>query len=218
MTTINTAQFVDAVQNWAKLRDPSFKFYWPVKGGWEGWIQVDLTAFIIDKLPTLDILREQPIFKNERQKVDLLINADQNPDNQIAVEMKAQSFENRDRFIKLVESDLDKLTDMNPAYAYTTCVVLAATFNQATLDELLGLERDDHEIFWTISVSREVAFAVAEWNGIDGWVYPDVRAGGARRKPTRPRRAGSSTMGFGPASAFAPGGGFGDPYLVGADQ
>src|SRR3954469_9218286 len=98
MTTINTGQFTDAVRAWCTVRDQSFRFYWPVKGGWEGWIQVDLTAFIISQLPTLEILREQPIYRNNRQKVDLLINADQDPDNQIAVELKAQSFENRNAF------------------------------------------------------------------------------------------------------------------------
>jgi hypothetical protein len=52
MTTINFNQFLGYVRDWARLRDPNFKYYWPVKGGWEGWVQVDLTAYILTVNPT----------------------------------------------------------------------------------------------------------------------------------------------------------------------
>jgi hypothetical protein len=205
MTTISTNDFVDAVKVWATLRDQSFKFYWPVKGGWEGWIQVDLTAFIISKIPTLEILREQPIYQNNRQRVDLLINADQVPSAQIAVELKAQSFENRNAFITGVVTDLDKFADVDDAYADTSCVMLASTFNQASLDELLALEMDDHPVFRVVFGSSEIAFAVAEWNAQNGWVDPNVRAGSGRRKVPRTPRVGASTTGFGSGPAFGGG-------------
>jgi hypothetical protein len=217
VTTINVAQFVDAVNNWAAGRDSSFKYYWPVKGGWEGWIQVDLTAFILSKLPTLEILREQPIYKNDRQKVDLLINADEDPDDQIAVELKAQSFENRAAFIKQVVNDLDKLAGVNRAYANTTSLVLASTFNQATLDELLGLEMDDHPVFRTVFGSTELVFAMAEWNAQQGWVDPTARTGAARTRAPRSGRPGSPTTGFGPEAAFTGGGALNRGSLRDAD-
>jgi hypothetical protein len=196
MTTMNVEQVVTAVREWAAARNAQFKYYWPVKGGWEGWVQVDLTAFILAHDSTEEILREQPIFPNARQRVDLLINADQRPAQQVGVEIKAQSFDNAGRFIAGVDDDLAKLENVDDAYHASTRVMVAIAFNQATLDELLGIEKDRHRVFWTV-YTGEVAVAIAIRTG-DDWLNPYVKqeSMAARSQP------GASTSGFGTPADF----------------
>ena len=98
MAVISIDTFADLTARWSAGHDNYFKRLWPVKGGWEGWIQVDLTAFVLQCNDTVDILREQRIYRNERQATDLLINASSAAPSVFPVEIKAQSFENRDRF------------------------------------------------------------------------------------------------------------------------
>ena len=74
MTTITVEQFKGYNQDWGKLRNNQFKYNWTVHGGWEGWIQVDLVAYILSEDSTIEILREQPIYTNPRKRVDLLLN------------------------------------------------------------------------------------------------------------------------------------------------
>jgi hypothetical protein len=171
MTTMNVDNFVAAIQQWAAFRNDQFRHYWPVKGGWEGWVQVDLTAFILSHDPTVEILREQPIFRNPRRQVDLLLNAYQPPAQQIAVEIKAQSLENQGSFVDGVVKDLEKLDRVNDAYTDTTRMVVGLPFSRPALDETLGLEIDDHRIF--LEVFRgEVAVVAAVWTADRGWINP----------------------------------------------
>jgi hypothetical protein len=192
-------EFLAALQDWAKPRDPNFKYYWPVKGGWEGWIQVDLTAFIIDRLATVEILREQPIYQNGRQLVDLLINTNEPPGKQIAIEIKAQSFENRTRFITGVVADLNKFETVDTAYQDTPAIMVAIPFNQATLDEVIGLERDDHPVFASIYLG-EIAIAVAVWTAERGWINPGVPQQQAAAQPAGQPEHGVPTTGFSAAA------------------
>jgi hypothetical protein len=171
MTTINVDQFAVAITEWARGRNGQFARNWPVKGGWEGWIQVDLTAYIIAADSRVDILREQPVYANSRQRCDLLLNANELPANQIPVEIKAESFDNRARFINGVEEDLDKFDSRDGAYLNSACVMVAMPFSQGSYDELLALQRGGHRIFHSIFVG-EVACAVAVWRPGSGWLSP----------------------------------------------
>lgn len=171
MTTINVEQFGRGVVDWAGRRGGQFASNWPVKGGWEGWIQVDLTAHILSIDSAIDVLREQPVFANSRQRCDLLLNTNQMPAHQIVVEIKAQSFDNRDRFITGVAGDLDKFTTLDSAYQRSTGVMLAMPFSPESLAELLAIERDGHRVFHTIFIG-EVAIAIAVRTADHGWLNP----------------------------------------------
>lgn len=166
MPTIDLPAFVGYVKAWGQARQNDFKFMWPVKGGWEGWIQVDLTAFILSKNNTVDILREQHIYTNARKAVDLLINASDDPAKQIAVELKAQSFENRNKFVygeNSVWTDVNKLTyERASAFEGITSMVLALPFEPEALKLLLALPGETNEefrppIFASIWQSTEIA-------------------------------------------------------------
>ncbi len=205
MTTMSVDDFVAAARQWAAVRDATFKYYWPVKGGWEGWIQVDLTAFILSHDSTVEILREQPIFVNPRQRVDLLLNADQLPAQQIAVEIKAQSFQNQDAFVDGVVEDLDKLSGVDDAYADTTAIMFALPFSQAALDETLGLEIDDHRIFLQV-FTGEVAGLMAVKTAEAGWINPyhNTRKAARATGKAAPVTGFGAPAGSGVAAAFGP--------------
>lgn len=171
MTTININQFTAGVIEWATMRNTQFKFNWPVKGGWEGWIQVDLTAYLLSKDSTLEILREQPIFDSPYKRVDLLLNTTLETDDQIPVEIKAESFENRmDPFVNGIREDMRKLKeDRNTNFSQCTCIMMALPFNQESLDAVLAVEENGHQIFRTIFL-KEVAITVAIYTEADGWL------------------------------------------------
>ncbi len=171
MTTINVDQFVNATINWATARNGQFKFNWPVKGGWEAWIQVDLTAFILSQDSTIEILREQPIYTNSRKQVDLLLNTTLETDDQIPVEIKAESFENRmNPFINGVQKDLNRLNEeRNDDFSECTCIMMAVPFSPQSLEAVMQIERDEHQIFRTV-FTGEVAIAIAVYTAADGWL------------------------------------------------
>lgn len=172
-------RFRKAVVDWANIRKNTFKYNWVVKGGWEGWVQVDLVAFILSVNNTFEILREQPVYTNSRKRTDLLLNANLQPADQIPVEIKAQSWYNRTGFLSGVEEDLDKLENERLwEFHSSPCAMLGIAFEQSALDGLLQIERDGHPIFREIYFDGEVAFGMAMWTKEDGWL--DQGYNGAR--------------------------------------
>ena len=105
MSQLSYHGFLAKTRGWAGSRNESFQYDWPVKGGWEGWIPVDLTASLLAHDSAIDILPEQPVFENGRQLVDLRLNAEA-PTAQVLVEIKAQSFENHANFVLGVQEDI----------------------------------------------------------------------------------------------------------------
>ncbi|MEV1120054.1 hypothetical protein AB0I91_33815 [Actinosynnema sp. NPDC049800] len=194
MSHIDVLQFIGAIQGWARQRDGQFKYNWPVKGGWEGWIQVDLTASILTAAPTAEILREQPVYTNTRQRCDLLLNTTAAPDAQVIVELKAESWHNRAAFVPGVIDDLDKLQQsVSPAYAGSNRVMLAMPFSQPSYQDVLGIQIDGHRIFSAVHVG-EVACLVAVrtaqgWLSPEGLGVPEV-AGALPFVPAQPATAG----------------------------
>lgn len=108
--------------NWATKYENEFKLYYPLKGGWEAWVQASVAAYIIYHDSTIDILREQLIFNVSQQKVDWLLNdTDQSVAKKIAIELKCQSFENQKNFISGLDADIAKLAEANLKQAYHGC-------------------------------------------------------------------------------------------------
>lgn len=181
MSTITVDGFVTGTIQWAQARNQQFRFNWPVKGGWESWVQVDLTAYLLAQESTLEILREQRIYTG-LQKVDLLLNTDQATDDQIPVEIKAESFENRmDPFVQGVRDDIEKLSqERNADFSECTSIMLALPFSQQSLDAVLRIQADGHAIFTSVYIG-EVAVAVAVYTERDGWLPSRQSAAGAMR-------------------------------------
>jgi hypothetical protein len=180
MTTLTVEQFASLVVDWSKRREQQFRYNWVVKGGWEGWIQVDLTAYMLSADSTIEVLREQPIYTSDRKRTDLLLNSTLATDAQIPVEIKAESFENRGAgFVSGVLEDLAKLNDeRNAHYSGSTCVMLAVPFSPESLARVDGIEFGGHRIFARI-YQGEVACSIAVWTAENGWLSPtaDLLAG-----------------------------------------
>lgn len=84
-------------------------------------MQADFAAFILSKDNTIEILREQPIYKNGQQRVDLLFNDGDNPPpvaQMLAIEIKCQSFDNRNAFTAGMGQDVQKMAQGNISNYY----------------------------------------------------------------------------------------------------
>ncbi len=172
MSDFTIASFRQAVIAWANQRNSSFKNNWVVKGGWEGWIQVDLVAYILSVDSTYDILREQPIYaSSNRRRVDILLNTNLMTDNQIAVEIKAESIENRmNPFINGIRDDIQKLDeDRNSNFSECDCIMMALPFSPESLEAVRKIKENDQPIFNTI-FTGEVAICFAIYKETDGWL------------------------------------------------
>lgn len=113
--------FATLVVDWCELRQNQFKLMFPLKGGWEAWTQADWAAFALNQNSTYDILREQAIYANPNQRVDWLLNDNAATIQKIAIELKCQSFENRNVFTTGLQADIDKLQQGNLKPAYQGC-------------------------------------------------------------------------------------------------
>ena len=168
-TTVSVGQLSLGMQDWAAKRNKAFQYYWPVKGGWEGWIQVDLIAYFISLDSTLEILREQPIYLAAQKRVDLLVNTSLDADYQIPVEIKAESFENRAQFLAGVNADLVKLDqERNATFKNSTSGMLAISFSPESVQKILGITANGQKIFKSIFMG-EVACLFAVWKQAGGW-------------------------------------------------
>lgn len=131
--TITYDQYAELLIRWCKFRGDSLKNYFPLKGGWEAWVQADYAAYVLEWDSTVDILREVPIYKNGRQRVDWLFNnTDPAVAKKMAIEIKCQSFDNRDAFTAGVAADALKLAqdNLNPAFQTCQTGVLALFFTE----------------------------------------------------------------------------------------
>lgn len=171
MATITHDEFVNYATQWVQQRQAQIQYNWPVKGGWEGWAQVDLTAYILSLNSTFDILREQRIYTAPRKKTDLLLNGDLGPVAQIPVEIKTESAENVAGFLPGVIKDLNKLDGQRrPAYQNSTCVSMALAFSPESVALVQNIQRGGQKIFVNCYQSSEVALLLATWTATTGWV------------------------------------------------
>ena len=177
MTTISAKQFIEATSTWVAQRDAQLKYYWPVNGGWEVWIQVDETAYLLSLDSTLEVLREQHVYTNSRKRCDLLLNTSQRTKDQVVIEIKAQSIGNTPAFVRDVKEDLDKLDELTDDYQEATYLVMVVVFDPATLDKVMAIERDAHRIFGATYTGKEVAICFAHWTANGGWTQaPSIAA------------------------------------------
>ncbi|WP_414447873.1 hypothetical protein AB4851_14980 [Burkholderia sp. 22PA0099] len=194
MTILSIDDFTLLVQTWAVARSDSFGSKWPVKGGWEGWAQVDLVSEMLQDDPTLDILREQAIYRGGRRRVDLLLNANaMMDDDMIPVEIKAESLQNCSAFVDGVLKDLDKLeTQRNAQFSACDCVMMAIAFSQSGVDGLTRIATQTGPIFASILgpnvpglLAGEIDILFSVWRRHEGWVRPDAPSGNLLRPPAK---------------------------------
>jgi hypothetical protein len=133
---LSLTNFAAYLGSWAQDYEGQFKLYYPLKGGWEAWAQTSVAGYIIQADNTIDILREQMIFDGTQQKVDWLLNDnEQLVTHKIAIELKCESLENRKNFASGLEADIAKLIDANLKENYRGCrrAVVGLCFTPAAL-------------------------------------------------------------------------------------
>jgi hypothetical protein len=149
--------FAEAIIGWCSIKNNQFKQYWPLKGGWEQWVQAEVAAYIISQDTRFDIQREQHIYRQYQKKVDWVCNG-LNPDvsTWIAIELKCQSHGNANNFIDEVRKDIAKIQPLNidPAFRIAQTGVMAIYFEEKSQAWL----KDDG--FIEVFVNKEVGCAI----------------------------------------------------------
>jgi hypothetical protein len=133
-------QYASFLIDWCSSRGPSFKYYFPLKGGWELWVQADFAAFVLAKDSTYDILREVNIYTDVYQRVDMLFNENAPlVTDKIAIEIKCQTLLSQNDFIAGVGADIAKLAQIRLKQQFRTCQtgVMGIYFTQQAHDWML---------------------------------------------------------------------------------
>ena len=130
MTTLSKKDFLVYLERWVIENSAEISRMWPTKGGWELNAQPAITSYLLDVNSTFDILREQSVFVSRRKSVDFLLNFNSNNSKNIVVELKCQSFENRDDFIPGLLRDQNKLlTELSSQFIDCEILQVGLHFN-----------------------------------------------------------------------------------------
>ncbi len=130
MAKLYDREFLDYVEEWIVTNESEIAKAWPQKGGWEGYAQTSIKAFILGKNSTYDILREQHIYTYPGKAADFLLNdSSLQVKDKVIIELKCQSFENYKNFSKGLKEDTTKLIkELKPNYSGATLVVIGIYF------------------------------------------------------------------------------------------
>ena len=133
MAEISIQEFLDYVEEWMTAHESAIAKMWPQQGGWEGWAQAEIFAFILKKNSAYDMLREQHVFNEARQACDFLLNSHSPVKDKVIVELKCQSFGNYKKFAKGLAEDTKKLIDdVKKEYAGSSLLIIGAYFTDKT--------------------------------------------------------------------------------------
>ena len=80
------------IYQWAQAKQLDITRAFAMKGGWEGWLQVELGLYLAKQQYILGVDREKHVFDNANQKADLYITS--NPPagpHKIVIELKCES-------------------------------------------------------------------------------------------------------------------------------
>ncbi|MGJ5048982.1 hypothetical protein ACQR18_29265 [Bradyrhizobium oligotrophicum] len=128
---INAKQVLEGLGAWVQARgQQGLALVSPLQGGYEAWFQADFGGYLNSVKPG-DVAREQPVYLNSSERVDLLINPTSDYDKQILIEVKTQRTNQLGiALISEVQSDLDKLDkNRNNLYTETDAYMLVITID-----------------------------------------------------------------------------------------
>jgi hypothetical protein len=132
-------EVLEGLKAWALARGiQGLTLVSPLTGGYEAWFQADFGGYINSVKPG-DVAREQPVYKNTSERVDLLINPTSDYDKQILIEVKTQRIgQTGINLINEIQGDLDKL-DVNRKnlYTETDAFMLVITIDQLGAQSLM---------------------------------------------------------------------------------
>ncbi len=124
--------------------NPTCKTLWQTKGGWEGWLQGELSVMLWNKRKDLgitDICREWHVY-GTGEATDLYVIT--GGSSKHVIELKAHGMDRKPGgFLKLVKHDLDKLDrvddEFKPCYVYSIVVVVRSNnYSKKVISGLSG--------------------------------------------------------------------------------
>ena len=178
--------FAFNIYAWAQEKHRDIKAAFNMKGGWEGWLQVELGLWLEQK--GFEVEREQHVFKNTRQAADMIVTSpnSQGKDpvrtivelkceslfqdlvmNQSEPDESKQNFQKDPGFATRIKKDLEKFRDMGSNIrdeyrgVFYCCIGFSLTFEAR--DYVLGSPED---LFVAIS-KDQLAQHAARYGQVD---------------------------------------------------
>ena len=127
LDTLPDLRIDETIRNWAQDNVDKISRAYALKGGWEGWAQVEIALLLEDHLAhlgrglnieSMTASREVAVYQNPRQFADLVIGVHHGrAQDHIIVELKCESQFNATNFITGIMNDLAKIEDgIKPEY------------------------------------------------------------------------------------------------------
>ncbi|KAK7459554.1 hypothetical protein VKT23_009537 [Stygiomarasmius scandens] len=127
---------MNAIVDWGNANGPKLEGAYKLKGGWEGWTQVEL-ALVLKKMfeqsnagAAIEVTREDPVYSGGNQRSDLLIttrNGAQHFTNMF--ELKCEGIANAANFVGQVRDDCTKVDSGVINAAYRPCKAWVVAFS-----------------------------------------------------------------------------------------
>lgn len=137
---------LEQISVWVATKKDAILRHFLQKGGWEQWAQAEIADVLTEKIPSAAIQREQHIFKNNDQEVDILVT---DGDWDFCIELKCESlFKSATQgrqtivhtFYKDVLDDIEKLkVGRKMGYAKQPAAVVAITISQEAREGLIPI-------------------------------------------------------------------------------
>lgn len=134
------------ISGWAIPMYPSLRQIYLQKGGWEGWMQVNIALALTQGFPNTKTYREQSVWDGSNERVDLLLLSAGEP-TQI-VELKCESFYQDNgpgtfkTFVRAMKKDIAKIVvngeALNPLYKPAIFYVIGLTMVDEVTDYALN--------------------------------------------------------------------------------
>lgn len=125
MTVIGYATFQREMFAWAEQSYTRFRYFLPLDGGWEYWVQAEVAAFIVNANSSYEIWREPGGLYANNQRPDWGLNLQTGGYERIAVELKCQRGTDLHGsiFFNDIVSDANKLNEGNLPIGVQRCLV-----------------------------------------------------------------------------------------------
>lgn len=138
-TLIESNPIVAGIRDWATQNAWKLAEAYKMKGGWEGWAQVEIAisvtrqhGFNYGKIRT-DTTREARVYEGTDKRSDILLATyEENrayPKWTNMIELKCEGYYNKDRFVAAVEDDFKKLQSGKIKAEYGRCTGWVVAIN-----------------------------------------------------------------------------------------
>ncbi|THU80419.1 hypothetical protein K435DRAFT_874395 [Dendrothele bispora CBS 962.96] len=135
-TIMDQNPIMNAIVDWGNTNGAKLEGAYQLKGGWEGWTQVEL-ALVLKRLfessnpgSTVEVTREDPVYGGGTQRSDLLITTRKGAQHFTnMIELKCEGIANAPAFTGQVNGDCNKVNNGAINAAYLPCKAWVIAFS-----------------------------------------------------------------------------------------